>query len=98
MSELLPLLGAALSEKRWDDYDEIWLDYIEEEKGTFEDFLGAAEEALVHGEGERAGLPLSLLAPQANTLETPRRRRFYELLVSCAHRRYALSFPTRQKQ
>ena len=83
MSTLGQLLGAAMTEKRWDDYDEVWLDFIEDDRGTFAEFLDAARAALDAREGKRAGLPLSLLIPQAATVPLAQRREFFELIVCC---------------
>lgn len=83
MSTLGQMLGAAMRERRWDDYDEVWLDFIEDDRGTFAEFLDAARTAVAANEGKRAALPLSLLIPQAATVPLAQRREFYELLVCC---------------
>lgn len=83
MSTLGQLLGAAMAENRWEDYDEVWLDFIEDDRGTFAEFLEAGRKAIDAGQGQRAGLPLSLLIPQSETLSTTERREFFEVLVRC---------------
>ncbi|MEE8142812.1 MAG: hypothetical protein V3T77_06905, partial [Planctomycetota bacterium] len=83
MSNLVLKLDAALNERRWNDYEEIWLDAIEAETEPMAEYLQAAHIALAQGHGERAGLALALLAPQAEKLPLAERREFFETLVLC---------------
>ena len=61
MSDLRKRLSDALTEERWDDYDETWLDYIEQEKATLPEMLDSARDAIKAKQGHRANLPLSLV-------------------------------------
>ena len=83
MSEHLARMAAALKDRRWDDYDEAWLDAIENNEGGIDDFLNSARNAIGVGAGARAGELLALLGPQAKTLEPRRCREFFETLCLC---------------
>lgn len=83
MSTLVERLNSALTEQRWEDYEEIWLDALEGEGGDFGDYVQAADDAIAAGESERAGAMLALLAPQAEHLDPEMRCAFTEALVRC---------------
>lgn len=86
MAKLAERLRPSLRDKRWEDYEELWLDAVEHEQAQIPDFVEAADEARAAGEGERVGVLLSLLAPQADRLATHVRMALLETLVRCLPR------------
>lgn len=83
MTELVERVASALRDRRWEDYEEVWLDAIEAESGSLPEFLQAAQLTLNAGEGERAGMMLALLVPQLEQMDLDDRQAFLEALVSC---------------
>lgn len=83
MSDLVARLKSALQDRRWEDYEEAWLDAIEGNRGTLSEYLSAARMTIDAGEGERAGTMLSLLTPQAAQMTLDQQERLFEMLCAC---------------
>ncbi|MFN0058817.1 MAG: GreA/GreB family elongation factor [Planctomycetota bacterium] len=86
MSQFLTNLGKALRDERWEDYEETWLDAIESESASFNDFIRATSEAVSAGQGTRAGNALALLIPQVQAMPAQRQMDYYQALVHCQPR------------
>ncbi len=83
MSEFLKALDHAARQSKWDEYEELWLDAVENESVAFPEFLQAAQRAVSGDYGDRAGKVFELLEPQANALGHKARRAFFEVLIQC---------------
>ncbi|MCA8961694.1 MAG: hypothetical protein KDC38_14320, partial [Planctomycetes bacterium] len=77
-------VARALREEKWDDYEEAWLDALERENTSLDEYLRAARQACEARQGHRVTSMLTLLVPQIEGLRIERRREFYECLVTCA--------------
>ncbi|MEM7260890.1 MAG: GreA/GreB family elongation factor [Planctomycetota bacterium] len=84
MSNFREAVDRALREERWDDYEEIWLDALENESGSMDEYLRAARIAAEANQGHRVSSVLALLAPQIDALRVEKRQTFYETLVMCS--------------
>ena len=81
MSNFREAIDRALREERWEDYEEIWLDALENNAGTLGEFLRAARIACEARQGHRVGSVLSLMAPQVDTMRIEKKREFCEAFM-----------------